>query len=92
MKKRINLERDERGTILPTLRNKKVVNDLLKKLGSTEKLKEVMGDDYMKYITCSMFDPRNKNVFYNTKEDAIKAGARSRLIDELDQTWLAEQK
>jgi hypothetical protein len=92
MEKKINLERDQEGNILPTLRNKETVNNLLRECGSTEKLKEIMGEDYMKYIMCSMFDPRNKNVFFNTKEAAVKANIKQGLINQLDQAWLAEQK
>jgi len=84
-KNKLTLERDSEGVVLPTLRNKKAVNDLLKECGSTEKLKEVMGKDYLQYITSCIFDPRHENVFYGAVESAIKANAKSHLLDKLDQ-------
>ncbi len=89
--KQLSLDCDNDGLILPTLRNKKTVNDLFKKHQSIEKVQEIMGNDYSKFVAACMFDPRNKNVFFESAENARKAKDRANLINQLDREWLNKE-
>lgn len=85
-----SFDRDSDGIILPTLRNSKIVHDLYQEHKSLEKLQEILGEDYTKLAMHSLFDPRKENVFFHTKELALKAKERADLIDQLDREYLDE--
>ncbi len=86
----IFLEKDETGMVLPTMRNRDVIQLLFNTHKDPNKVAEVIGEDYYAWVKSVMFDPRKENVFFNSIEHARQAGKRIRIIESLNQAYQRE--
>lgn len=91
--KKLDLDRDENGKPLPTLKNKEVLHTLEKKIGA-EKMLEEYQKDFLEYTKWIIFDPRSKRhlVVYRTPELAEQAKKYWDNIDVLDQEYMESEK
>lgn len=85
----LDLDRDENGKPLPTLKNREIIHALEKKLGGL-KMMEDYHDDFIEYTKWVLFDPRSKQhmVVYRTPEEALTAKKYWDGIEKLDQEYL----
>ena len=89
----LDLDREENGKPLPTLKNIEIVRSLEKKLGG-EKMMEDYQKDFLEYCKWVLFDPRNKRnlVVYRTAKQAAMAKQYWDRIDELDKEYIEKQR
>jgi len=95
MKEKIkSLERDNEGRLLPTLRNKDIIEGISDECGRDyNKIIKTIGKQlYLEYTKAALFNPKNKNVYWPTKKRAIEGMQRARLIDEYNKKYLEEKK
>lgn len=86
------LERDWDSRILPTLRNKEIMEKIGDAHGQDyDKIKKVVGEkDFLQWTQATLFDPRQENVVFETEEAAKEAGRRADLINQLDFAYEVE--
>ncbi len=88
-----SFECDNGGRVLPTLRNKNIVEKVTKACNDDiQRVKETIGEEiFNSYIGLVLFDPRQDTIVYNTKEKAVNASELGALINALDKIYLNER-
>jgi phosphoribosyl-AMP cyclohydrolase len=88
---KIELERDDDGMVLPTLRNKDTFDVLMKNYGSRDAMPEALKSEFNHFFVQQFAFSGGVVDLYHTKEDAIKAFHRKSKTAELDKKYLEEK-
>ncbi|MEO8581769.1 MAG: hypothetical protein ABI425_04335 [Patescibacteria group bacterium] len=82
-------DRDDAGIFLPTIKNKEIINRLIKKHNrNIEKVKEELGNElWLEYVRSTTLDPENGKISYLTQEAATKGIQRQRVITEMNDVY-----
>ncbi len=91
MTKKLDLDIDEGGRVLPTLRNQDTFQQLINEHGIDWVLAN-HHDNYISYSKSVMFNPASGNIMYRTKEQAMAAQARAAKIAELDAAYTTRKQ
>lgn len=80
--------------ILPTLRNKEIMNKLFEECGRDydKFIKKIGKKNWINWAITDIFDPTNENIYWSTKEAAFKANEKAELIKELNAKYLKEKE
>lgn len=98
----VTLDTNGLGKPLPTQRNKEILEKIRKRyIGSTGELPEdylkklyeaIGGEEILADMTFAVtFDPRNSNVFYDSKEAAAEMSRVAAFLNQLDQDYIKEK-
>ena len=90
-KQKLDLDVDDNGDTMPTLRNQDTFKQLIDELGIAELMSRYK-DEYLSFTRKQLFDPRQPRMFYRTEAQAKMAQAYGARLDELDQEYLASKK
>ena len=84
----LNLDLDDEGYVLPTIRNEDIFKEISKKYNNDpKKVLDIIGKPYMLYLQSMANDPRNENIYYMTEKGALKGTYRAALINLLNRNY-----